>query len=55
MNPLTLSEVIEALSSLDEVELIELLGVRSEQIAQAFKDLIEEDLERFSRAAQEYL
>lgn len=45
MFPLTLVELRERLKSLDEVMLVELLGLTSEDIVKAFPDLIEENFE----------
>lgn len=54
MDRLTLKEVLEKLVRLDEVELIEVLGVDSEMLVRVFEDLIEENLEELERAVQEY-
>jgi hypothetical protein len=40
---LTLEELKDRLSLIEEVMLIELLGVQSHQIVEAFSDLIEEN------------
>jgi hypothetical protein len=40
---LTLEELKDRLSMIEEVMLIELLGVQSPQIVEAFSDLIEEN------------
>ena len=39
---LTLSDIRDKLKDLDEVTLIELLGVNTEQIVDAFEDIIED-------------
>ena len=41
MTPLTLEELKERLSRFDEVTLLEMLGVDSEELVEAFSDLIE--------------
>ena len=41
MTPLTLEELKERLSRFDEVTLLEMLGVDSEELVEAFTDLIE--------------
>jgi hypothetical protein len=45
MFPLTLVELRERLKSLDEVSLLELLNINSEDLVKAFADLIEENFE----------
>ena len=45
MFPLTLVELRERLKSLDEVALLELLNISSEDLVKAFPDLIEENFE----------
>lgn len=45
MFPLTLVELRERLKSLDEVSLLELLNISSEDLVKAFPDLIEENFE----------
>ena len=42
MYPLTLEELRERLKSLDEVMLVELLGLTTEDLIKAFSDLIED-------------
>lgn len=54
MDRLTLSEVLEKLARLDEVELIELLKLNSETLVRLCADLIEDNLEELERAVQEY-
>jgi hypothetical protein len=46
MFPLTLEELRERLKSLDEVMLVELLGLTSEDLVKAFSDLIEENADQ---------
>lgn len=41
-------ELIEALRNIDEVVLLELLGVNSDEIVDAFLDLIEDDADRLT-------
>jgi hypothetical protein len=45
MNPLTFGEVCEKLQRYDEISLMELLGISSEDLIGAFADRIEEKLE----------
>ncbi|CAB4147927.1 hypothetical protein UFOVP507_57 [uncultured Caudovirales phage] len=45
MFPLTLVELKERLTSLDEVVLLELLNISSEELVKAFSDEIEENFE----------
>ena len=42
---LTLREILERLKSLDEVELLDILGINSEDIVERFIDVIEEKME----------
>ena len=48
MFPLTLEELRERLKSLDEVMLLELLQLSSEDLVKAFSDLIEDNFEYLS-------
>ena len=48
MSPLTLEELRERLKSLDEIMLVELLGLTSEDLVKAFPDLIEDNYELLS-------
>jgi hypothetical protein len=48
MSPLTLEELRERLKSLDEIMLVELLGLTSEDLVKAFPDLIEDNFEPLS-------
>jgi hypothetical protein len=45
MFPLTLEELRERLKSLDEVSLLELLNINSEDLVKAFSDYIEDNFE----------
>lgn len=49
-NELPLNELKEKLSDLDEITLIEVLGVDSEEIVEAFSDMIED---RYSELLKE--
>lgn len=40
--PLTLPEICDRLKSIDEVSLLEILNITSEDIVERFQDLIEE-------------
>jgi hypothetical protein len=44
----TLTELCEALKKVDEISLLEVLNITSEDIVEQFKDRIEEDYERLS-------
>ena len=46
---MTLQEILEKLSTLEETELIDLLGVTSDVIVEHFRDEIEEDIEKFEK------
>jgi hypothetical protein len=45
MFPLTLEELRERLKSLDEITLVELLGLTTEDLVKAFSDFIEDNFE----------
>tara|TARA_B110000858_G_C17443441_1_gene310857 strand:+ start:125 stop:313 length:189 start_codon:yes stop_codon:yes gene_type:complete len=48
-NILSLDEILEHLKKLDEVELIDLLGITSEELIEYVQDYIEEDMEKYSK------
>lgn len=50
----TLPEVLNQLKQLDEIELVELLGINSEDLTNKFVDLIEEDVEKFDLALNQW-
>ena len=43
---LTLNDILDRLRQLDEVELLDLLGVNSDMIVERFIDLIEEQIDK---------
>jgi hypothetical protein len=45
----TFQEILEKLSTLEETELIDLLGVTSDVIVEHFRDEIEEDIEKYEK------
>ena len=47
---LTLNDILDRLRQLDEVELLDILGVNSDMLVDRFADLIEEKLERLEEA-----
>lgn len=47
MNPLTDIELLESLYSVNELDLLELLGVTSEDLVQRFSDVILDNREKF--------
>lgn len=49
--PLTLQELIERLRREDEVSLLEMLDISSEELVQKFEELIEE---RYEELSEEY-
>lgn len=51
--PLVLSELLEKLKREDEVFLLELLGITSEDIIERFADLIEDRMEQLEEALEE--
>ena len=44
---LPLWEILERLKKVEETELLELLGITSDQLVEAFQDEIEEEIERY--------
>lgn len=40
-------EILEELKKVEETELLDLLGITSDQLVEAFQDLIEEEQERY--------
>ena len=50
----TLPELLGLLKQLDEIELVELLGVTSETIVDRFADLVEEDMEGYIYKIEDY-
>ena len=48
-NIIPLPEILEHLKKLDEVELIDLLGITSEDLVEYLQDYIEEDMEKYSK------
>ena len=52
--PLTFPEVLAQLKQLDEIELVELLGVNSEHLVDRFVDLIEENPEKYEEALNQW-
>ena len=49
MIELTLEEMKEKLSGLDEVTLMEILEVHSDELVEAFEDRIEENIDKLKR------
>jgi NAD(P)H-nitrite reductase large subunit len=49
VKPLTLEEVKERLKRFDEMYLLELLGVTSEDLVEVWSDLIESKFEKFEK------
>lgn len=50
---LTLDELKERLSSLDEITLMELLDIHSDELVEAFEDKIEEEQDKLKRMLDE--
>ena len=46
---MTLQEILGKLSTLEETELIDLLGVTSDVIVEHFRDEIEDDIDKFEK------
>lgn len=50
----TLPEVLAQLKQLDEIELVELLGVNSEDLIDRFADLVEANPEKYEEALNQW-
>ena len=46
-------EILEELKKVEETELLDLLGITSEQLVEAFQDDIEEESERYNHYLKE--
>ena len=46
-------EILEELKKVEETELLDLLGITSEQLVEAFQDDIEEESERYNHYLEE--
>lgn len=53
MTELTIEELKERLASLDEVLLMELLDIHSDELVEAFEDKIEEEQDKLKRMMNE--
>ena len=53
MANLTLDELKERLSNLDEVTLLEVLDIHSDELVEAFEDRIEENIDKLKRILNE--
>lgn len=51
---ITLSELKERLASLDEVTLMEILDLHSDELVEAFEDRIEEEQNRLKRMLNDF-
>lgn len=51
---ITLSELKERLASLDEVTLMEILDIHSDELVEAFEDRIEEEQNRLKRMLNDF-
>lgn len=54
MNEITLDELKERLTSLDEVTLMELLDIHSDELVEAFEDKIEEEQDKLKRMLNDF-
>ena len=53
MSEITLEELKERLAGLDEVTLMELLDIHSDELVEAFEDKIEEEQDKLKRMLNE--
>ena len=54
MNELTLEELKERLIGLDEISLMELLDIHSDELVEAFEDKIEENIDKLKRMLNDF-
>ena len=50
----TLTEIINCLKQIDEVTLLELLNINSEDLVDRFQDLIENDPNKYARELEQW-
>ena len=50
----TLEELKEQLSMLDEITLMEILEIHSDELVEAFEDRIEDNIDKFKRMLNEF-
>ena len=50
----TLPEILDMLKQLDEIDLVELLGINSEDLINRFEDLIELNPDKFDEALNQW-
>lgn len=54
MNDLPIEELLEKLAMLDEVMLLELLDIHSDELVEAFADKIEENQDKLKRMLNDF-
>lgn len=54
MNELTLEELKERLVGLDEISLMEILDIHSDELVEAFEDKIEENIDKLKRMLNDF-
>lgn len=54
MSEITLEELKERLAGLDEVTLMELLDIHSDELVKAFEDKIEEEQDKLKRVLNDF-
>ena len=54
MNELTLEELKERLAGLDEITLMEILDIHSDELVEAFIDKIEEEQDKLKRMLNDF-
>lgn len=54
MNELTLEELKERLAGLDEITLMEILDIHSDELVEAFTDKIEEEQDKLKRMLNDF-
>lgn len=51
--PLTLNEIYDKLKDIDEITLLEVLGITSEDLVERFRDEIDEQADRLEKELQD--
>lgn len=54
MNDITLEELKERLSMLDEITLLELLNIHSDELVERFEDVIEDKQDKLEKELNDY-
>ncbi len=50
----TLTDILQQLKQLDEISVVELLGITAEDLVDRFQDLVENDQDRYEQELQQW-